>query len=456
MSATPRTVQHSKKSAAALLAAASLFFPFATCAKAATLEQVYKQALEDPEFKTADEELNAAYSSGIRTLPKEERDKLRQAERFWIRENQELLQQNPQREVEVLKKRFLKRRDELLQLNASQATPSTAPAATASPPVAAVAPAPAPQTPKEGGVPRVWNEKAAANLERVYQTALQDTAFEAADSALRAVFKEAVSALNPTERDKLKPAQKAWVRENAVLVSADPAQAQSILTERVLQRRAELVRILEQRRFEPAVAIPQPPAPPQIVAPPPQPAPLSLPEPVFKEPSLPTPPIAQTPPASTEPLEPVLPSKGDKHEAGLTQIFWALLGTWVLGLGFFHYRAFAQKQEKTASNPPPALDVRGLYLATGTGFLVSLTPLLAAPSALTAIVAVLFTIVGLGTAKIAAEEWARSPVNTPKSQRAAERPPASVPAETSAAPVQVEVQAPKRQRKQKGNRQNRR
>jgi len=452
MSATPRTVQTSKNSTAALLSAAALLFPFATCAKAVTLEQVYKQALEDPEFKIADEELNAAYSSGIRNLPKEERDKLRQAERFWIRENQELLQQNPQREVEVLKKRFLKRRDELLQLNASQTNP-TAPA---SAPVPATTVAPALQAPTRGDTLGGWNEKVAAHLERVYQTALQDPAFETADSALRAVFKEAVAALSPAERDKLRPAQKAWVRENAVLVSADPAHAQSILTERVLQRRAELVRILEQRRFEPASTIPQPPASPQIVAPPPHPPAVSLPEPVFKEPSLPPLAIAKTAPASPEPLEPVLPTKNQNHQAGLTQIFWALLGTWILGLGFFHYRAFAQKQEKTASNPPPALDVKGLYLATGTGFLVSLTPLLAAPSALTAIVAVLFTIVGLGTAKVAAEEWARSAAVAPAKPPEVRRPQITEPPSTRATPVQAELQRTRQGSNRKGNRQKRR
>ena len=431
-----------------MLAAASLLLPFAMGATAATLEQVYQRALEDSEFKSADEELNAAYSRGMRTLPREERDKLRQAERFWIRENQDLLLQNPQREVEVLKQRFLKRRDELLQLKTTPASP------------AALA-APTPAATAEGGSPRVWTEKAAAHLERVYQAALQDPAFETADSALRAVFKEAVSALNATEREKLKPAQKAWVRENAVLVSADPAEAQAILTERVLQRRAELVRILEQRRFEPALARSEPPTLPLPVAPPP-----SLPEPVFKEPSLPPPPVVQTQPAEPEPQEPVLPAPRDKQAAGLAQIFWALLSTWILGLGFFHYRAFAQNQKRPASNPPPSLDVRGLYLATGTGFLVSLAPLLAVPSALTAIVAVLFTIVGLGTAKIAAEEWARSPATVPPKPPEAPRHQAAAhqsaahqangPALAGTALVEAELQIPQKGSNRRGNRQKRR
>ncbi len=431
-----------------MLAAASLLLSFATGATAATLEQVYQRALEDSEFKSADEELNAAYSRCMRTLPREERDKLRQAERFWIRENQELLLQNPQREVEVLKQRFLKRRDELLQLKTTPAAPA-APAA------------PTPTETAEGGSARVWTEKAAAHLERVYQAALQDPTFESADSGLRAVFKEAVAALNATDREKLKPAQKAWVRENAVLVSADPGKAQAILTERVLQRKAELVRILEQRRFEPALAVSQPPALPLPVAPPP-----SLPEPVFKEPSLPPPPVVQTPPAEAEPQEPVLPTPGNQHAAGLTQVFWALLSTWALGLGFFHYRAFAQKQKRPASNPPPSQDVRGLYLATGTGFLVSLAPLLAAPSALTAIVAVLFTIVGLGTAKVAAEAWACSSATVPPKPPAAPRQQEAVqqaavqqadgPASAGTALVEAELQISQPGRNRRGKRQKRR
>ena len=468
MSASPRTAPRSQKSASAVLAAASLLLFLAPSARAATLEQVYQRALEDPEFRGADQELNAAYSRGMRTLPKEERDKLRQSERFWIRENQDLLLQNPQREVEVLKQRFLKRRDELLQLKADSA-PSDSPS---------VAAAPAPPTTPEGGTPRVWNEKLAANLERVYQSALQDPAFETADSALRAIFKEALSALNVSEREKLKPAQKAWVRENAVLIAGDPAKAQSILNERVRQRRGELLRILEQRRFEPAAPVPQPAPVPIPVAPPP-----SLPEPVFKEPPAPLSPVS-APPApvtlpptpvhpslSAEPLEPVLPAPGNNVGAGLIQLFWALLGTWILGLGFFHYRAFTQKQKSPAANPTPALDIKGLYLATGTGFLVSLTPLLAAPSSLTAIVAVLFTIVGLGTAKIAAEEWARIPSSAPRKppetprqrpalkESALQEPvvPASVvPASTEAAPVHAELQRPRQGGNRRGNRQKRR
>jgi uncharacterized protein YecT (DUF1311 family) len=457
-----RTVAHSQNAAFVFFAAASLSFCFAPRAPAASLEQVYQRALEDPEFKSADEELNAAYSRGMRTLPKEERDKLRQAERFWIRENQELLLQNPQREVEVLKQRFLKRRDELLLLKAESET-SVSPAAPAA--------VPPPET-KGSGAQGVWTEKAAVNLERVYQAALQDPAFETADSSLRALFKEAVAVLSAADSEKLKPAQKAWVRENAVLVAADPGRAQTILGERVAQRRNEILRMLDRGRFEPAAAASAPPLPPPqsaaSVATARQP---SLPEPVIKEPPIAAPAPAQTAPAPAELQESVAAAPGSQTKAGFTQVFWALLATWILGLGFFHYRAFGQKQKRAVSHPQPPLNVKGLYLATGTGLLVSLMPLVAAPSALTAIVGILFTVVGLGTAKIAAEEWARGAAKNPAKPLEAQRQQAALaqpalqkavrPASGEAplgeaALVPAELQTARQGNYRKGNRQKRR
>jgi hypothetical protein len=93
-------------------------------------------------------------------------------------------------------------------------------------------------------------------------------------------------------------------------------------------------------------------------------------------------------------------------------------------------------------------------------------PMLAAPSALTAVVGILFTIVGLGTAKIAAEEWARVPAKlsakqpeAPRQKRTLE--PVSVekavrPAPAEAALVPTELQTARQGNHRKGNRQKRR
>jgi uncharacterized protein YecT (DUF1311 family) len=478
-----------KRYANPALAVACLLLALAGYSTASPLEQTYQKALEDPEFKTADGELNEAYSRGMRTLPKEERDKLRQAERFWIHENRDLVQQNPDQAVELLKKRFLKRRDELIQLNLSpnQSTPapekpsSTAPSATA--PSLPTSPAAATlQTPSPAGsVPAGWNEKVAANLERVYQRALLDTEFAAADAALRATFKQAVATLPPADRERLKPAQKAWVRENAVLVAADSAKEQALLLSRVVERKAQLERMRDERRFEPQAEA-RPPAAPVRIA-----APVSLPDtvlppPVLKEPSLPPPALAETAPASEPGSTPASSSQpSEQHpqnrEPSATkpaedphQFFWGLLGTWILGAAFFHYRAFARTTYKPESNPQPSLNVKGLYLATGTGFLISLIPLWTVPSALTAVVAVLFTIAGLGTAKVAAEEWARALATTVqkpsrKSKKQAHQPapvaarpeqPATVPAQPDAVPMRAELQNTQPGRQRKGNRQKRR
>ena len=472
MSDHPGKTQPHPNSAHIALTVACLLLGFTDLSTASTLEQVYQKALEDPEFKIADGELNAAYSLGMRTLPKEERDKLRQAERFWIRENQELMQQTPDGAVDLLKKRFLKRRDELLQLNLSPEhsapapTREPAPAPTTSPaPSAPLAATPTTAQPTQAHPtpPAGWNEKVAANLERVYQRALLDPAFAAADSSLRTTFKETISALPTADREKLKPAQKAWVRENAVLVAADSAKEQSLLLSRVLERKAQLERMREERRFEPSSVLAQP-APRPVSLPPPQ-----LPPPVLKEPSLPPPTLAETPPTLTpstppQPSTPAAELSSAKPEKDRHQFFWALLGTWILGAGFFHYRAFARTPTKPESNPQPLLNIRGLYLATGTGCLVSLIPLFAVPSAFTAVVAVLFTIAGLGTAKVAAEEWARTPTKPAPNQARKLAPtpeemaflPASVPAQPSAVPVHAELQRPQTVQRRKGNRQKRR
>jgi uncharacterized protein YecT (DUF1311 family) len=476
------------------LAVACLLLTFTAYSTASPLEQAYQKALEDPDFKTADGELNEAYSRGMRTLPKEERDKLRQAERFWIHENRDLIQQNPDQAVELLKKRFVKRRDELLQLNLSPNQSSPAPEKPSSTALSATAPtlptsavAATLQTPSPAGSsPAGWNEKVAANLERVYQRALLDTEFSAADSALRAIFKQAVTGLPTADREKLKTAQKAWVRENAVLVAADTAKEQALLLSRVVERKAQLERMRDERRFEPSADARPPVAPIRIAAPLSLPDPV-LPPPVLKEPtlpppSLPPPPLAETAP-TTEPgstpassSHPSEPHSLDQEPSSTKpaedphQFFWGLLGTWILGAAFFHYRAFARTTYKPQANPQPPLNVKGLYLATGTGFLVSLIPLWTVPSSVTAVVAVLFTIAGLGTAKVAAEECARAlstPLQKPsrKPQKQERQPatvtprpaqPATVSVQPAAVPIHAELQNTQPGRRGKGNRQKRR
>jgi uncharacterized protein YecT (DUF1311 family) len=470
MSAPAGPAPRAKKCVHAALTAAYLVWsPFLTLhAAGSALEKVYQRALEDPDFKAADVELNAAYSRHMRTLPKEERDKLRQAERFWIRENQELTQQNTEQALELLKKRFLKRRDELVGLSLSQEQPASTtrpvePTSPGSTPVPAPpAPPPPVQTPPASNPsPAGWNEKVAANLERVYQSALQDPEFESADSKLRAVFKQTVSALKPADREMLKPAQKNWVRENAVLVSAAPQNERAVLQSRVLERKAQLERMLETLRFE-STAPPPSAAPVAAVAAPSQTPSLAaetkitLPPPVLTEPPAPPPPPVKdpTPPAETSDAPKGVVTAQSTNTT--TRFFWALLGTWVFGLAFFHYRAFTRTQGRNAQNAQAPLNVRGLYLATGTGFLVALIPLFAVPSAFTAVTAVLFTIAGLGTAKVAAEEWARPSATSARKPLPTKQTPAPVENEPGAIVVHAQLQPTNPGRKRKGNRQKRR
>ncbi len=371
-------------------------FPLKGGAEVFNYEKLHQRALSDEGFKQADEELNEAYVRAMRKLPKEERAKLRQEERAWIQENARALQQTPGQEVEVLRERTRKRLEELrrrgdggtdskagdaprpkldppsgLPLGTVPAADDAAGKSAASGksnsnihPAKETAPKPvakeeevrrdvvksAEQSGETSGEEANWTPKLAANLERVYQKSLKDAEFEAADSELRSLYRQAMQVLSSADREKLRVAEKAWVRQNGTLLRNAGEKEAAVLKDRTVQRRTELEQMTKERRFQegaPVVEKTAAPAPSPVKAP----AVLELPvEPLSVKPPEPTPAPA-TPQAPTAAKSPV--DSDEAAEPGhLTEKgFWMFLASWIFGLTALHYGAFRSVQK----NPSKAL-----------------------------------------------------------------------------------------------------
>jgi uncharacterized protein YecT (DUF1311 family) len=370
-------------------------------------EKLHQRALSDDGFRRADEALNEAYVQAMRKLPKEERAKLRQEERAWIQENSKAVQQGAGQEVEVLRERTRKRLEEFRRRAEGGADPKSGaetrltldspaalqlgfePAAAKAPDSAQSNSAPAKETalkpvvkgrearadaakpvvqggdatPEEEG----WTPKAAANLERVYQKSLKDAEFKAADTELRSFYRQAMQVLSPADREKLRVAEKAWVRQNGMLVRNAGDRELAVLKERTAERRTELEQMTKERRFQEGAPVAEKP-----VAPAPRPAiaaaVLELPvEPLSATVSAKPPePRAESAPSTVEaPTD--TKSAGDAEDDGepghLTEKgFWMFLASWIFGLTALHYGAFRSVQKNPSKSLSRDLSPVRLYL----------------------------------------------------------------------------------------------
>ncbi len=415
-------------------------FPLRGGAEVFNYEKLHQRALSDGEFKQADEELNEAYVRTMRKLSKEERAKLRQEERAWIQENARAVQQTPGREVEVLRERTRKRLEELrlrgdggidskagnaprltldspsgLQLGKVPAADDAAGKSAASgkshsnilpeketapQPVAKEAEArrdvakPAEQSGENSGEEASWTPKLAANLERVYQKSLKNAEFEAADSELRSFYRQAMQVLSPADREKLRVAEKAWVRQNGMLLRNAGEREAAVLKERTAQRRMELEQMVKERRFQegaPVVEKTAAPAPGPVKAPavlelPVEPLPVKAPEPA---------PAPATPQAPTEAKSP-----GDSDEAAepghLTEKgFWMFLASWIFGLTALHYGAFRSVQKNPSRELTRELSPVRLYILSAACAGTSLSMLASGGGVVWMAASVSLTVLGL-------------------------------------------------------------
>ena len=341
----------------------------------------------------------------MRKLSKEDRAKLRLEERAWIGENARAVQQNSGREMEVLKERTQKRIEELERRSQGGVTTSAAssdrptessqasrkagqdqpipPAAAKSVaqekngPPESVASAPEPSGPERKGAAKLesqsseptkqqddgWTPKVAANLERVYQKSLKDSEFEAADSALRSLYRQAMQLLGSGEREKLRVAEKAWVRQNGTALQAAGEKAEAVLKERTFKRKSELEQMVTERRFLDASRVSDNEAKP-VPSPAKLPAAIELPvEPLAPKASEATPAPVPVPEAAATEAKPSADT-GDETEPGqLTEKgFWMFLATWIFGLTVLHYWAFRSVQRNPSKELSRELSPIRLYI----------------------------------------------------------------------------------------------
>ena len=342
--------------ALAVLAGHLLLLPSQSAdASSVQLEKAYQQSLKDPEFKDADSVLRATYGDLMRLLPVRERASLRDAERLWIKENATILASDPQGEARILKERFLKRRDELLQLKKEgrPVTPQPKPVPSSSPvPV----PSPVADAP-DGAAKAVKSQTPAENLERAYQKALKDSEFENADATLRSVFNQALGVLNAEDRLKLRSAEKAWVKENGELIRSSQGTELELMKERTMRRTEQLSQMLRGRRF---IASPAASAAPSL----PAPAPATILRAVREEP-VPDP----APPAEA----PVADESAEVFATPRAQIGagWVFL-LWCAGFVLSHYWAFKSVGKASANRFLRLPNSKKLYLGASAGFLFSL------------------------------------------------------------------------------------
>lgn len=407
-------------------------FPLRGMAAPFDYERAHQKALSDAGFRKADADLNDAYVRAMRKLSRADRAKLRLEERAWIEENARAVQQNSGREVEVLTERTQKRREELERRSlegvapatrdadrpteSSQASnksdmgqPAEAVVANKSGPREPVAPAPqtteqekkgpqelakvelqsgeAPKQPADG-----WTPKIAANLERVYQKLLKDSEFESADSALRSFYRQAMQVLGAGEREKLRVAEKAWVRQNGMLLQDAGERAEAVLKERTLKRKSELEQMVTERRFQEA---------PQVSDREVKPAPSAMKPAVALE--LPVEPLVSKPSAATPaPAPAVVEAKvsadvEEEHEPEhLTEKgFWMFLATWIFGLTALHYRAFRSVQKNPSKELSRELSPVRLYILSACCAGTSLSMLAGGGGVVWMAASVFLTAVGL-------------------------------------------------------------
>lgn len=333
----------------AVLAGHLLLFPSQSAdASAVQLERAYQQSLQDPEFQAADSVLRAAYGDLMRSLPAGERASLRAAERLWIKENATVLGGDSKDEARILKERFLKRRDELLQMKKEGRLATPQPKSVPAP--VAGAPA-APDSAAKAGK----SQTPAENLERAYQKALKDSEFETADATLRSVFSKALGVLNAEDRLKLRSAEKAWVKENGELIQSSQTNELELMKERTASRTAELSQILRERRF---IASPAASAAPSL------PAPAPMPRVVHEEPVPDPAPSAEALVAEESP-DVLLAPRSSISAA------WVFL-LWCGGLVVSHYRAFKGVGKAPGNRFLRLPNSKKLYLGAAAGFLFSL------------------------------------------------------------------------------------
>lgn len=355
----------------AVLAGHLLLFPAQSAdASAVQLERVYQQSLRDPEFKAADSVLRATYGDLMRSLPVGERVSLRAAERLWIKENAAILGGDSQGQAQILKERFLKRRDELQQLKKEGRPAAPQPKLVPSPGAGAPA-APA------SAAKAVKSQTPAENLERAYQKALKDSEFETADATLRSVFSQALGVLNAEDRQKLRSAEKAWVKENGELLQPSQINELEFMKERTAGRTAQLSQMLGERRF---IASPAGSAPPSL------PAPMLQ---VVSEAPVPDP----APPAEV-PVAEESPEVSPATRAPIRTAWVFLL--WCAGLVVSHYWAFKGVGKALDNRFLRLLNPKRLYLGAVGGFVLSLLCTGAGGgSAWTLAGCFLFTLIGL-------------------------------------------------------------
>jgi uncharacterized protein YecT (DUF1311 family) len=240
-----------------------------------------------------------------------------------------------------------------------------------------------------------WTPKLAANLERVYQKSLREAEFEAADSELRSSYRQAMQVLSPADREKLRVAEKAWVRQNGMLLRNAGEREAAVLKERTAQRRTELEQMAKERRFQegaPVVEKAAAPAPSPLKAPavlelPVEPLSAKTPEPK----SEPTPATVQasTDAKSSEDADDAEP--GHLTEKG----FWMFLASWIFGLTALHYGAFRSVQKNPSKSLARELSPVRLYILSAACAGTSLSMLASGGGVVWMAASVFLTVMGL-------------------------------------------------------------
>jgi len=239
-----------------------------------------------------------------------------------------------------------------------------------------------------------WTPKVAANLERVYQKSLKDADFEAADSELRSLYRQAMQVLSPADREKLRMAEKAWVRQNGMLLRNAGEKEAAVLKDRTVQRRTELEQMTKERRFQEgapvvektAAPVPSPVKAPAVLVLPVEKLSTKPPEPTSAPATPQAPTAAKSPADSDEAAEP-----GHLTEKG----FWMFLASWIFGLTALHYGAFRSVQKNPSKALTRELSPVRLYILSAGCAGTSLSMLASGGGVVWMAASVFLTVMGL-------------------------------------------------------------